>query len=71
MPFHKGFTHTKRTKLKMSMAHKGTNGWTGRKHSKRTKKLMSLKRTGADNPMFGKKHSEETKKKMRDAGTKK
>jgi group I intron endonuclease len=71
MPLPKGFQHSRRTKMKISLSRKGNNGWTGRKHSKRTKKLMSLRRSGSGNPMFGKTLSEETRKKISEAKTKK
>ena len=37
----------------------------GRHHTEETKNLMSLKKSGKNNPLFGKFHSDETKELMR------
>ena len=61
---------TEETKAKISQALKGLfvgdkAYWHGRTMSEETRKLMSLKRTGELNPLYGKSHKEESKELMR------
>ena len=65
-----GYKHTEETKNKISQSLKGVYVaekayWYGRSISEETKKLMSLKRSGELNPLYGKFHSEQSKELMR------
>jgi group I intron endonuclease len=76
-----GYKHSKETKIKMSVSHRGRkisekhrqklcgegNPFFGKKHSEESKKKMSKSSSGNSSPWYGKKHSEETKQKMREA----
>jgi group I intron endonuclease len=66
----KGLILSAETKEKISKALKGVYVeekayWYGRIMSEETKQLMSLKRTGELNPLYGKFHSEESKELIR------
>jgi len=66
----KGLILSEETKAKISKSLKGVYVadkayWYGRSMSEETKKLMSLKRTGELNPLYGKFHSEQNKELMR------
>jgi group I intron endonuclease len=69
-----GFNHSEETKAKISKALKGIyigekSALFGRLHREETKQLMSLKKAGENNPLYGKFHSprgkEETKNLMK------
>lgn len=66
----KGLILSEETKAKISKSLKGVYVadkayWYGRSMGEETKKLMSLKRSGELNPLYGKFHSEQTKELMR------
>ena len=59
-----GYTFTEEAKAKISKALKGIfigekSALFGRLHKEKTKELMSLKKAGQNNPLYGKIHSEE------------
>lgn len=60
------YKHTEETKMKISKALKGVyvkdkSALFGKTHTEETKTLMSLKKSGINNPLFGKTHTEVTK----------
>lgn len=64
------FSHTEDTKSHLSKALKGVyvgekSYWYGKKFSTETKALMSSRRKGELNPLYGKSHSEKTKELIR------
>ena len=66
----RGLILSEETKAKISKSLKGVYVgdkayWFGKTMSEETKKLMSLKRTGELNPLYGKSHSEKTKELIR------
>jgi len=66
-----GFNHPEKTKEKFSKALKGVytqdkSALFGRLHTEETKKLMSLKKSGENNPLYGKTPSEHTKNLIRE-----
>ncbi len=55
-----GFTHSEKSKKKISDANSGENNpWYGKKRPEHSKRM-----SGENNPFYGKHHSEETKKKI-------
>lgn len=65
-----GYKHSLETKTKISLALKGVyvkekSTLHGSTHTEETKALMSLKKSGSNNPLFGKTQNEDTKKLMR------
>lgn len=61
-----GKSLSKKTRDKISEAHKGKQWFLGKTHSKETRQKMREMRIGPNNPMWGKtyQHTEETKRKL-------
>jgi group I intron endonuclease len=60
----KGRKHSAEARSKMSAAHKGSNGLTGRPCSTETRAKIAMAQSGEKHRLYGKHHTEETKQKM-------